>query len=247
VRDFCSGGYTFASTTPGVYETHFYATPIHYLDPITNSFQDIDTRLVASADGWTMSKAPYTAAIKGSLGDDFLTFNNGDQSLSFSPSGAWGSSLASSTPIEPAENTELGLAQNKEVRWVTALGSGIDLDVLLDTDKVVKNVVVNSLASLGDLSGTSTYQIPFKLTSNHPFTIVIDGQTLSQGQPIISPSTVALVDTTTNTTTYIRAPFAIDSKDASDPSRYQRVYVRYELEGDGSLLITKLLPVDVSP
>jgi hypothetical protein len=136
---------TFSSTTPGVFETRLYSSPIHYLDPNTNTLQDIDTTLVPSADGWTMSKAPYTAAVSSSLGDDFFTFTNGGQSLAFSPAGSWGSAIASSTPVSAQETTSAGPAQNKEVRWGNALGSGIDLNVLLDTDKVVKNIVINSL------------------------------------------------------------------------------------------------------
>jgi hypothetical protein len=218
------------------YAAHLYPSPIHYTDPATGQLADIDTTLVATSTGWAMDKAAYHARIPSTLSTNVLTFINGDDQLS----------LGLVTPRKvPAvgKTTTTGLTKNKEVTYSSALAQGIDLDLLVDTDKVVKDVVINRLSALGNLTNKQFYEIPFKLTGNHPLTITVDGQTLSQGQPITSQGEAVITDASTTVATYLWPPSAQDASSVTNLAHYQPIAIRYELQPDGSILLTKRVPV----
>jgi hypothetical protein len=206
------------------YSQHLYSSPIQYVDQATGQFADIDTTLVSTSTGWTMDKAAYHARI------------HGDQQLSFD--------LAAPRNI-PAigKKTASGVAKNKEITFSGALGNGINLSLLVDADRVVKDVVINRLSALGNLSQKQYYEIPFKLTGNHPLTITVDGQTLTQRRPITSQDEAAITDASTSVVTYLWPPAADDASPKSNIQHHFPISIRYELQSDGSVLITKLLPV----
>jgi hypothetical protein len=217
------------------YSAHIYANNIHYTDPATGQLADIDTTLIATSSGWAMDKAAYHARIPTTLSSNFLTFTNGDQQLT----------LGLATPRKVAaigKKSSSGLTKNKEVTYSSALATGIDLDVLVDTDKVVKDAVISKLSALGNLTNKQFYEIPFKLTGNHPLHVTLAGQNLTQDQPITSDAEATITDASTTAVTYLWPPSAEDASAKTNLQHHIGISIRYELQADGSVLLTKLIP-----
>jgi hypothetical protein len=201
--------------------------------PLKKTLQPIQISLDKTDSGFEVTKAPYHAKITPTFGTGFLTFINGMQEIAV-------------TALKPGKTVDVGVQAvgewaNKEAYYVNALGDGLDIDIHFDDSAVKKEIVINSLASLGDIASSSDFEVPFKLTSNHPLDVVVEGKRLSEMKTVTSDRPAQLVDDS-GAVTYVRAPIA--SYHRTDlPDQFINIPIRYELV-DGEILMTKLLPLE---
>ena len=212
----------------------FYGSDIHYQDNQTGEYKDIDSRLVDGQTEWTMNKAPYSAKIKKTLGDQFVTFENKGQELYFSLP------IYPESSVSGSKNTSHHSLANKQVNFSNALGNGLSLEINTDIDKLEKYVVIDSLASLGDLTGKDYYEIQFLLTSNRNIDIKFGGKLLSEEDTITTDRMVEIIDEKGGVS-YIWPPYAKDKSKGLD--RYKKVIVEYSTTEDG-IILTKRIPVE---
>jgi hypothetical protein len=216
-----------------IYRTRLFTSPANYFDPATKTLQPIQISLDKTDSGFEVTKAPYHAKITPTFGTGFLTFINGMQEIAV-------------TALKPGKTVDVGVQAvgewaNKEAYYVNALGDGLDIDIHFDDSAVKKEIVINSLASLGDIASSSDFEVPFKLTSNHPLDVVVEGKRLSEMKTVTSDRPAQLVDDS-GAVTYVRAPIA--SYHRTDlPDQFINIPIRYELV-DGEILMTKLLPLE---
>ena len=169
----------------------------------------------------------------------FLIFKNDGQELSFSvpeavPEGVHGLSPNGASSISALDQEVLG----DTVSYDDLFGPGIDLEVRLGNEALYKEVVIENLEALGDLSGKENVEFAFKLTSATDFTLKAGGTSLLMREPLISDQGVSIIDAA-GRTSYFWPPIA---KDAARKSRPIPITIRYEKKADG-VYLTKLLPV----
>ncbi|MEK7564320.1 MAG: FG-GAP-like repeat-containing protein [Patescibacteria group bacterium] len=209
-------------------QTQFSQNDIHYLDPATGTLKDINTSLVENLHGFTMNDAAYQARFKKDTKGEFFTFQNKRDHL--------GLSLPQN--VKPVNGHIQKSKEGEEsLMYKDALGAGIDVEFLLDQTEVRKDVVINSLEALGDISGKENYEIPFVFRSNAPVTLSIDGKIFPSGQSFITEKAVTLTDSI-GIQTHIWGAVLREE----NGTRVTRIPIRYEQKG-GVIYMTKLLPV----
>lgn len=230
-RDKNSASYLTGFTNDGkkIIKGIFYGGEVNYFDKEKGGYEPIDTSLVENTDYWSMDKASYQTRIKKNLGNDFATFINQGTEISFSiPDKETANILALKTSD--------GDLSNKQVIYQNALGKDIDLLVSLNNEALIKEVKINNLEALGDLTGKEYYEIPFKLSSNKNIDIISNGKKLSEEGEIVSKEGVEIISED-GIKSYIWTPYA---KDSSEIINSINIDIAYQLKEDGIYMIKRL-------
>jgi len=213
-----------------VHRLQLFQKDVHYTDLATGQLRPIDTAFEPTAGGFAVTKAPYRAEVKTNTLDAFLTFQNKRDRISLSLVGKNGAGVTGQLT---------GTRETRQtIRYESAIGQGIDLEVSPDQTQVRKDVVIQNKAALGDLKGKEYYELLFKLTSNLRLTLKdAQGKALTAAEPITTTEAVTLTDSI-GIETYLWPAVALEA----NGTRAVRVPIRYELKNDG-IYLTKLIPV----
>jgi YD repeat-containing protein len=220
----------FTSDNKQILSTRVYAGDIHYFDPQSRIWEDIDTTPIRTRAGdWEMNYASYRAKLSKDS-KNFLTYTNKNQELTFS--------LADSfLPPQAGEKQP-----NKHgVEYQNTFGPGIDLEIDLRDSSIRKDIIIKNRGALSHLNKVGEYyEIPFLLTSKNDFTLQSNNEVLKT--TLTTTNITAIIDAQ-GQTSYIWPAYAIDSGKTPDPSHTQSISIRYEKTPNG-VKLTKLLPAD---
>lgn len=227
------------SGTDTLYTYRMFAIPVHYKNPETNNFDDIDSHLVSGDDAFSVDKAPYHARLSKKDADALITFSHDGATFTIDTPLAQNGKRASAMSADRAKIVNPQIPQNDHrVMYPDLLGSGINLDVTTLNDRLIKEVVIQNRGALGDLSGKDYFEIPFDVTSSEPVTLTSDGNTLASGTPMTSSSTVVITGAS-GAVTYIFPPQMSDANDLHAP-----IDIVYTVTSTGFRMV-KRLPVSL--
>ncbi len=207
-----------------VYTARIYPHAIHYLDPATSLFNDIDARLRDMGDFWGMDASSYRVLLLRQTSEGFLTFINKTQELSISLP-------QNTTPVAGRRGES-----EYEAIFDNALASGISLSVALQDHALVKEAVIENREALGDLTGKEYVEFPFTMSSTSQMRILIDGQELVDGSTLTTSRAVAIIGEG-DAISYLWAPVARDAD-----RHLTGISIRYQRVGE-VIYLTKLVPV----
>lgn len=209
-----------------MYKASIYTSDALYIDRQTGALTDIDTYLHASATGWDMMKAPYTAHLSSASGGKAVTFRTGDTELYFAP-------LSEKEVQGELQESRSG----QKVVYPDAIGAGVDMEITLDTTSLRKDAVLRTKASLNSLKTTEEFaEVPFLMQSSEPIDISVGGKSL-QDLGSITTGEEAEVIGKNGTVAYLWPPIAVDAEGNSTP-----IEITYATTTDG-VVLTKHLPL----
>lgn len=212
--------------------TRMYTGGVAYKNK-NGDLEPIDTTLVDTATGWLTYTAPYSVQLENSVKDGPVVFENGDQILGLTfPTYA---STSKNVTIEKDVTSKEWAG--KRVTYKNYLGDGIDLDIKLNDEALIKDFVINKKSSLPALKQQTTVELPFEMIGNNTLDVEIDGKLLSKEKSITSSSGAKIIDDQGNVT-YLWEPHA---KDSSHSGNGTNISLRYDLTDIG-IKITKILP-----
>lgn len=120
-------------------QAEIHTGDIHFKDEETGVFQDIDTTLIPTPNGWKMEKASYHLSLPR-LANDWFVFTNVyedyEESVSLRPIGT--------NPSVGTLATPESLWSNKKLIYPDAFGQGVDLELIARNIGFDKLVVLNS-------------------------------------------------------------------------------------------------------
>ena len=134
-------------------------------------FKGKKAELKSSEFGWNQDTMPWKAELKlDAVSDQPFIYRAEGKYISFKPTGLWWTTPQGTSVIKEGVSTSRGRLIKGKVHYVNALGSGISLEASVSQTTWRKNVVIDSLASLGTiLSGTEYLEIGFEIETD--FTI----------------------------------------------------------------------------
>ncbi len=206
-----------------------YPAPVQYFDAQTQSYEEIDSRLVKGDGEFHVTKAPYEATLDTTGKSHLLSFTHAASTINIDVPG-----VSTTTPLR-AERTD-----EYTMLYPDLLGAGIDLEVITKDNSIVENVVIRNIDALANLKG-DYLEIPFTLSGASTLTLKSDSQTLAKDQPLVSSGVVTITDTF-GTPTYILPPMAYSADASTVLSNVSSVNISYTQNADGSITFTKRIP-----
>ena len=128
--------------------------------------------------GFVMDAMPFKARIASSSQDDKpFVYEAEGKFISFKPSGMWWTTPEGdvSVKVRQDKKSKKGKLIGGKVKYLSAFGSGVDIEMSTETDRWRKEVVIKSLASLGKIPSTAEYlEIGFEVETD--FDLEWDGE-----------------------------------------------------------------------
>ncbi len=209
-----------------IYSAKIYQHDVQYLDPVSNVLADIDVRLIDSGQVWTMTKAPYAARLAKNTASKAVTFRTGETELYFSPAAA---------DVPPVSGRKVNSDTGELIRYADALGSGVDLEVQLDTTQLRKEAVLKNTEAIQSLTAAGGFvEVPFLLEANEEIDVSDNGRLFSGS---LTTGNEVEVRGASGAVAYFLPPLATDAA-----GNTVHIQIRYEQTSEG-VRMTKLLPV----
>ncbi len=228
-------GYTKDGET--IYSSKIYTGAAHYWAQGVKQYEDIDTSLKNTANGWGMSAAKYGVRLKNDLkSDKAVIFKNGANDLALS--------VTRDNPATPVTGN-VDRDPNKDwkdktAKYPNAVRNGIDLNIKLSNEALIKELVIQDLSALGNLKNKETVEFSFEVESNKHIRLFVGRDQVNNGETFTTKLPARIIDSE-GTITQIFAPRAYDVSTSS----YQSIAIdiEYRKIDDKTIRLTKKLPV----
>jgi len=211
-----------------IFSSKLYSKDVYAQDPVTHQLQPIQDVLSPVSAGWDLKTGKYEGRASQYLTSNFAEFKTPNIDLNFSVA-------TTSAAVQGVQ-----LPNSNEVKYANALGTGVDLDIVADNARFTKNVVINNLAALNKFLASTTYDIPFKISSATAIDLSVDSKLLSREGSITSANQAQILSGG-QVVAYVWPPKAEDSSASVIPTHRQSITVTYELKSDG-IYATKHVP-----
>src|SRR3989344_2283910 len=101
-------------------KTHYYSSPVHYLDPVSKTFEDINFDLMPAQHGWYVKQSPFQLFLYEDLHDGLFAFSYAQNLF-----------RVTSPLVETTKNFNAKKNDARTLWYQDALGKNVDIEIVV--------------------------------------------------------------------------------------------------------------------